>query len=109
VLLEAAPIGMDVSAIGRALASDPRVTSVHDLHLWEIGTDFPALSAHVPVYPGEDCHGVRRDLDTLLRERFAIRHTTLQVEHAEAPVGNASSSVRQSPAAHRSTEASALH
>ena len=83
MLLEAAPIGMDVSAIGRALASDPRVTSVHDLHLWEIGTDFPALSAHVPVYPGEDCHGVRRDLDTLLRERFAIRHTTLQVEHAE--------------------------
>src|SRR5205809_476840 len=47
VLLEAAPAGMDADAIGLALASDPRVSSVHDLHVWEIGTDFPALSAHV--------------------------------------------------------------
>ena len=83
VLLEAAPSGTDVSAIGTALASDPRVTSVHDLHVWEIGTDFPALSAHVLVHPGDDCHAVRRDLERLLHERFDLRHTTLQVEHAE--------------------------
>src|SRR5204863_1037584 len=59
VLLEAAPAGMDVSLIGHALVSDPRVTSIHDLHVWEIGTDFPALSAHVLVHPGDDCHAVR--------------------------------------------------
>jgi cobalt-zinc-cadmium efflux system protein len=84
VLLEAAPTGMDVDAIGHALASDPRVSSVHDLHVWEIGTDFPALSAHVLVRPGDDCHGVRRDLEHLLAERFDLHHTTLQVEHAES-------------------------
>jgi cobalt-zinc-cadmium efflux system protein len=83
VLLEAAPPGMDVSAIGSALASDPRVTSIHDLHVWEIGTDFPALSAHVLVRPGDDCHAVRRDLERLVHERFEITHTTLQVEHAD--------------------------
>jgi cobalt-zinc-cadmium efflux system protein len=83
VLLEAAPSGMNVSAIGSALASDPRVTSVHDLHVWEIGTDFPALSAHVLVHPGDDCHAVRRDLERLVHDRFEITHTTLQVDHAE--------------------------
>jgi cobalt-zinc-cadmium efflux system protein len=84
VLLEAAPTGMDVEAIGLALAADPRVSSVHDLHVWELGTDFPALSAHVLVRQGDDCHAVRRDLERLLRERFDLRHTTLQVEHAES-------------------------
>jgi cobalt-zinc-cadmium efflux system protein len=83
VLLEAAPRGLDVALIGNALATDPRVHSVHDLHVWEIGADFPALSAHVLVRPGDDCHGVRRDLERLLSERFDLDHTTLQVEHAE--------------------------
>jgi cobalt-zinc-cadmium efflux system protein len=84
VLLEAAPSGMDVERIGLVLAADPRVSSVHDLHVWEIGTDFPALSAHVLVRQGDDCHGVRRDLERLLAERFDLHHTTLQVEHAES-------------------------
>jgi cobalt-zinc-cadmium efflux system protein len=85
VLLEAAPTGMDVERIGLALAADPRVNSVHDLHVWELGTDFPALSAHVLVRQGDDCHAVRRELERLLGERFDLHHTTLQVEHAESP------------------------
>ena len=84
VLLEAAPSGMDVEQIGLALAADPRVSSVHDLHVWEIGADFSALSAHVLVRQGDDCHAVRRDLERLLAERFDLHHTTLQVEHAES-------------------------
>jgi cobalt-zinc-cadmium efflux system protein len=84
VLLEAAPAGMDVDAIGLALAADPRVSSIHDLHVWEIGTDFPALSAHVLVRQGDDCHAVRRDLERLLHDRFDLHHTTLQVEHVES-------------------------
>jgi cobalt-zinc-cadmium efflux system protein len=104
ILLEAAPAGMDVAAIGRALASDPRVASVHDLHVWEIGTDFPALSAHVLVRPGDDCHGVRRELEQLLSEQFAITHTTLQVEHAESastPVQLGEAVARRAPLEHR--------
>ncbi len=84
VLLEAAPVGMSVAEIGAALAADPRVTDVHDLHVWEIGSGFPALSAHVLVRGGDDCHDVRRGLERLLRERYGISHTTLQVDHRTA-------------------------
>ncbi|HVC86082.1 MAG TPA: cation diffusion facilitator family transporter [Gaiellaceae bacterium] len=84
VLLEAAPPGLDVEEIGRALASHPHVESVHDLHVWEISSGFPSLSAHVLVHEGDDCHGIRRELELLLAERFDIAHTTLQVDHAPA-------------------------
>src|SRR5215216_1999708 len=62
VLLEMAPEELDVKAIGAALTAHPRVTSVHDLHVWTIGTDFPALSAHVLVRRGDDCHAIRVEL-----------------------------------------------
>ncbi len=100
VLLEAAPAGMDVDAIGLALAEDPRVSSVHDLHVWEIGTDFPALSAHILVRQGDDCHAVRRDLERLLRDRFDLHHTTLQVEHiksAREPIELGEAVARRTP------------
>jgi cobalt-zinc-cadmium efflux system protein len=82
VLLEAAPQGIDPQAVGRALAGQPGVVEVHDLHLWEVTTGFPALAAHVVVAPGEDCHGRRRELQALLDDRFGIEHVTLQVDHA---------------------------
>ena len=82
VLLEGAPEGIDPDAVGRALASRPGIVEVHDLHLWEVTTGFPALAAHVVVAPGEDCHGRRRELQALLGERFGIQHVTLQVDHA---------------------------
>jgi cobalt-zinc-cadmium efflux system protein len=81
VLLEAAPEGMDVHEIGNALASHPCVREVHDLHVWELASGFPSLSAHVLVRPEDDCHEVRRQLEALVAERFGIRHTTLQVDH----------------------------
>ncbi len=67
--------------VGEALAGHPAVTEVHDLHVWEVTSGFPALAAHVVVQPGDDCHRRRRELQTLLRERFGIEHTTLQVDH----------------------------
>jgi cobalt-zinc-cadmium efflux system protein len=81
VLLEAAPGGMSVEEIGAAIASHPHVTSVHDLHVWEIGSGFPALSAHVLVHPGDDCHAIRQELELMLVQTFEIDHTTLQVDH----------------------------
>ncbi len=84
VLLEAAPEGMSVEEIGRALASHPHVDSVHDLHVWEVGSGFPSLSAHVLVHPGDDCHEIRRELAETLSREFGIEHTTLQVDHSAA-------------------------
>ena len=81
VFLEAAPAGVDPEAVGAALASQSGVVEVHDLHVWEITSGFPALSAHVLVGPDRDCHELRRRLEVLLHERFGLDHTTLQVDH----------------------------
>jgi cobalt-zinc-cadmium efflux system protein len=85
ILLEAAPKGIDTLAVGERLARAPGVVEVHDLHIWTITSGFPALSAHVLVGRGEDCHGRRRELEQLLRQEFGIEHTTLQVDHASDP------------------------
>jgi cobalt-zinc-cadmium efflux system protein len=81
VLLEAAPRGLDPDAIGHALAAHPGVREVHDLHVWEVTSGFPALSAHVLVPPDADCHARRAELELMLAARFGLEHVTLQVEH----------------------------
>jgi cobalt-zinc-cadmium efflux system protein len=82
IFLEAAPEGLDPGTIGNALAAQQGVVEVHDLHVWEVSSGFPALSAHVLVASDRDCHEARRRLETLLQERFGLDHTTLQVDHA---------------------------
>jgi cobalt-zinc-cadmium efflux system protein len=84
VLLEAAPRGLEADRIGHAMASAPGVLEVHDLHVWEVTSGFPAMSAHVMVAPDDDCHRRRQELKRLLHERFEIDHTTLQVDHEPA-------------------------
>lgn len=82
VLLEGTPPGMRGTDVEQAVLAVPGVASVHDLHVWSITSGFVALSAHVLVRPGEDCHARRRDVERALADRFGITHTTLQVEHA---------------------------
>jgi cobalt-zinc-cadmium efflux system protein len=85
IFLEAAPEGVDPTRIGRAMAAHEGVVEVHDLHVWEVTSGFVAMSAHVVVAAGRDCHELRRALQTELEERFGVRHTTLQVDHDHAP------------------------
>jgi len=82
VLLEGAPEGMSPTEIGMAMAHGAHVKEVHDLHVWELTPGRPILTAHVLVARDADCHGVRRTLEQMLKERFRIEHTTLQVDHA---------------------------
>jgi cobalt-zinc-cadmium efflux system protein len=82
VLLEAAPADLDPEEIGGALANHAHVVNVHDLHVWELTSGFPSLSAHVLVHPKDDCHAIRLELEHFLAERFHLEHTTLQVDHA---------------------------
>jgi cobalt-zinc-cadmium efflux system protein len=84
VFLEAAPRGLDPQQIGESLVAQPGVVEVHDLHVWEITSGFPALSAHVLVGADDDCHAARRRIEAMLHERFQIDHTTLQVDHVGA-------------------------
>jgi cobalt-zinc-cadmium efflux system protein len=82
IFLEQAPREIDPDAVARTLAGEDEVVDVHDLHVWTVTSGFPALAAHVLVEPDSDCHAARRRLEQLLHDRFGLRHTTLQVDHA---------------------------
>lgn len=86
VLMEAAPAGLDVDVAGAAICAEQGVRSVHDLHIWTVTSGFGALSAHVVVAADCDRDLVRARVELLLRERFGIDHTTLQMED-QAPEG----------------------
>ena len=82
IFLEAAPVDLDPTLVGPAMAHVAGVAEVHDLHIWDVTSGMPALSAHVLVDPTWDCHAVRRDLEILLNTEYHVDHTTLQVDHA---------------------------
>ena len=81
VFMEAAPPGLDPESIGEALVHEAGVVEVHDLHVWEVTTGMPALSAHMIVREDADCHEARWRAARLLADRFGVEHSTLQVEH----------------------------
>jgi cobalt-zinc-cadmium efflux system protein len=89
ILLEISPGETPPEEVAEAMLAVPDVVEVHDLHVWTVGSGFPALSAHVLVRPEGDCHEARRELAAMLAERFGLEHTTLQVEHArqQRPLG----------------------
>lgn len=80
ILMEGAPAGLDIAAVEHAIATDPDVAEVHDLHVWSISSGIPALSVHVVVRPDADGDVVLDRLCARLAERFGIDHTTIQVE-----------------------------
>jgi cobalt-zinc-cadmium efflux system protein len=81
VFMEAAPRGLDPQQIGQTLAAEEGVVEVHDLHVWEVTSGMPAISAHMIVGRDVDCHEARWHAARLLAERFGVEHSTLQVEH----------------------------
>jgi cobalt-zinc-cadmium efflux system protein len=89
IFLEGSPTGIEPDDVAQALAREPDVVGVHDLHVWTVTSGFLALAAHVLVSPDADCHDARRRLQRLLEERFDLHHVTLQVDHVaqrEQPV-----------------------
>lgn len=109
VFLEAAPRGIDPGEVDEALRSVAGVTDVHDLHIWEVTSGFPALSAHVLVDHSVDCHARRGDIEQLLDERFHVDHTTLQVDHFDDVVPTGSLNHRIHPERTPSTTAHPGH
>jgi cobalt-zinc-cadmium efflux system protein len=81
VFMEAAPRGLDPELVGNTMAAEPGVTEVHDLHVWEVTSGMPSISAHVLVRPEVDCQRTRWRLARLLEDRFRVEHSTLQVEN----------------------------
>jgi cobalt-zinc-cadmium efflux system protein len=84
VLMEGTPRDVDMDALQRAIAAEPGVRGVHDLHVWTVTSGFHALSAHVEVDRGVDRERILRRLNVLLRDR-GLEHTTLQLEDPRLP------------------------
>lgn len=83
VLLEGVPAGLDVGDVETALAGSRDVEAVHHLHVWSLGSETPALSAHVVLTGEPSLHEAQRrgdELKALLAERFGITHATLELE-----------------------------
>lgn len=83
VLLEAVPTGVDVGAVRDALGAQPGVEAVHHLHVWTVGAEHAALSAHVVLSGPLSLHEAQERsvaLKQVLAERFGIEHATLEVE-----------------------------
>jgi cobalt-zinc-cadmium efflux system protein len=83
--LHGVPEGIDVPAVQTYLASIDGVTEVHDLHIWGMSTTETALTVHLVVpggYPGDT---FRSDVCKVLRDRFSISHSTIQIELADTP------------------------
>jgi len=79
ILMEAVPSHLSLQEVARAMTSLPGVKAVHDLHIWTITSGLDSLSAHVVVHSGTDRDELLSTLQQLLKERFGIEHTTLQL------------------------------
>ena len=80
ILMEGVPPHLDVREIETAMRGSHGVREVHDLHVWTLTSGKDALSAHVLVDDLADGQHILNDLQVLLRERFNIEHTTVQLE-----------------------------
>jgi cobalt-zinc-cadmium efflux system protein len=82
LLMEGTPPDIDLASVTQEITRTENVLGVHDLHVWALASDATALSAHVVVddCPLGEAEHLVRDLEQRLCERFAIGHTTIQVE-----------------------------
>mgnify|MGYP001173736641 CR=1 FL=1 len=81
VLMQGVPSGLDLDEIRDAMGAQPGVATVHDLHVWALGSKESILTAHVLLADeAADADAVRITMAKMLRERFDIDHATLQVE-----------------------------
>ena len=80
VLMQAVPKGIRLEDVQRCLEEVEGVSKVHDLHVWAVTSDLFTLSAHAVVENGGDFHQVLNGIEEVLKERFNIEHTTIQLE-----------------------------
>jgi cobalt-zinc-cadmium efflux system protein len=83
ILLEGAPRGMSLEAVELAMRAIAGVSDVHDLHVWSIGSENHALSAHVKIadITASESDTILRAINDRLGQEFEIHHTTIQFEH----------------------------
>ena len=82
ILLEGAPHEVDPAEVSRAIEKVDGIQGVHDLHVWCITSGMSALSGHVILDAASltRSDAVLNHIKEMLRERFGIDHTTIQIE-----------------------------
>ena len=82
ILLEGTPRSLELTEVRGVMQSVDGVINVHDLHIWSLGSNSHALASHVtvPEMPVSECEGIRNSINHVLRTRFKIHHTTIQLE-----------------------------
>jgi cobalt-zinc-cadmium efflux system protein len=83
VLMEGAPRGLEADAIQRFIADDEVVEGVHHVHVWNLASDVPALSAHVVIAGERTLHEAQVEgnrIRAAILERYGIEHTTFELE-----------------------------
>jgi cobalt-zinc-cadmium efflux system protein len=90
ILLEGIPRGMQLGRIEECICRIPGVNSVHDLHVWSIGSDTHSLSCHVGIddMRASESEAILRTIRSELETRFHIHHTTIQFEHVACEVAH---------------------
>jgi len=82
--LGAVPEGIDYDAVADALAAQPGVARVHDLHIWPSSTTETVLTAHLVMPDGPPGDAFLSALGEMLHDRFDIDHMTVQIEQGDA-------------------------
>jgi cobalt-zinc-cadmium efflux system protein len=92
ILLEGLPKGLRLAEVTSGIRSVSGVIDVHDLHIWNLGTEDRALSCHVLIedVPPSASESILRDVNCVLQERFAIYHSTIQFEHTRCALADIS-------------------
>ena len=82
ILLEGAPRGVPLASVRQAMQTVSGVASVHDLHVWSLGSNLHALSCHIAIadIPPSESRRILLEINETLRDRFQISHTTIQFE-----------------------------
>src|SRR5215470_3584119 len=90
ILLEGTPRGMDLNRIRTEICGIDGVNDVHDLHVWSIGSETHALSAHISIadIPPSVSERILRDVKDKLFHKFHISHTTIQFENVACEVAH---------------------
>ncbi|MBI3779802.1 MAG: cation transporter [candidate division NC10 bacterium] len=87
VLMEGVPRGVDVDRLLQAVQSFPEVKDTHDLHVWSLSSHVYAMSCHLQVadLPVSQGNQLLDRISQMLKERFGIAHTTIQLEADACP------------------------
>ncbi|WP_066191846.1 cation diffusion facilitator family transporter [Gracilibacillus timonensis] len=86
ILMEGTPHNLSYQDIENSLVQLDGVIAIHDLHIWMITSDFPSFTCHVVVEEKVDRDQLIKEASKLLKDRFSIQHTTIQIEGIHANI-----------------------